>query len=855
MFATDLREVLTVDPQLVGGISVCVALILLAFFVIFHNQRAAINRRFGVMVLTSAGWMTAISVALAAKNPLHTIVLGRLGFAFASAIPFSLIWMVDALSDSRHNRRSRLIFPGVLSLGFLLVSFSPLIVSGAIPGLPRANFTYGPAYRLFGAYFLLSFGFGLYTLRKTIQSTSGLQRLQLRYLLLSISLTAAGAITTNLLIPLIWRTSRYSAFAPYFCFFFFSFFAHAIIRYRLMDIRVAIRNGAVYICAILISASLFLVAAEIIQRLFGYSPDHVPPAQALLIALTLAIFFHPLKTLVQRSLNSYLYRETYNYQRTLRNASRRLSTILELRPLLDYLTDAIEITFKVEGVTVYLRDPSGWTFTAGTSQNRGPQWHRTPTQVVISNTSPLVTYLQSHRTTLVQEEAYHSPDEGLRAAARILHDLGGDIALPLAGDHTLLGLLIVGPKRSGDPYFADDIDLLETLVGQAAIATKNAQLYGEVVLVNEYVDNILSTMESGLIAVNADGAISLFNPAAERLTGIQRSDTHGLSFRSLPIALASPLQSTLEHRAPRSQFETSLQGTHGTTIPLVCSTAILTHKGSATHGALIVFSDLTRLKDLEREKRRAERLASFGALASGVAHEIKNPLVAIRTFAELLPERFTDTDFREDFAKVVVREIDRIDDLVGRLRGIAGTAPQQVGSVDIREPITDTLRLLRAQLEQTRTTAFCDFKDLQPFVAVEETQLKQLFLNMFLNAIEAMVRGGDLTVHVYRRNPPNAQWVTVSVSDTGPGIPDAVKGNVFEPFFTTKPRGSGLGLAVCRAIADANRGTIRAENRTDRSGATVTVEFPAASDPAILAGKDASIPRTSLPMQASFRPY
>src|SRR5206468_653907 len=109
------------------------------------------------------------------------------------------------------------------------------------------------------------------------------------------------------------------------------------------------------------------------------------------------------------------------------------------------------------------------------------------------------------------------------------------------------------------------------------------------------------------------------------------------------------------------------------------------------------------LKDLEREKRRAERLASFGALASGVAHEIKNPLVAIRTFAELLPERFTDTDFREDFSKVVIKEIARIDDLVGRLRGIAATAPQQIGAIDIREPVSETLALLRAQLEQTHT--------------------------------------------------------------------------------------------------------------------------------------------------------
>lgn len=264
-------------------------------------------------------------------------------------------------------------------------------------------------------------------------------------------------------------------------------------------------------------------------------------------------------------------------------------------------------------------------------------------------------------------------------------------------------------------------------------------------------------------------------------------------------------------------------------LPLVCSTATLKNRDGSTHGALIVFSDLTRLKELEREKRRAQRLASFGAFASGVAHEIKNPLVAIRTFAELLPERFTDADFREDFSKVVIREIARIDDLVGRLRGIAAKAPQQVGTIDIREPIVDTIALLRAQLEQTRTAIHCEFQDSAPFVAVEEPQLKQLFLNLFLNAIEAMAPGGELTILLTRKELQSTAWIVAEVSDTGSGIPESVKTNIFEPFFTTKPRGSGLGLAICRGIADAHRGTIRAENNVNRPGTTIIVELPAAT--------------------------
>jgi signal transduction histidine kinase len=259
----------------------------------------------------------------------------------------------------------------------------------------------------------------------------------------------------------------------------------------------------------------------------------------------------------------------------------------------------------------------------------------------------------------------------------------------------------------------------------------------------------------------------------------------------------------------------------------VCSTSALRDERGSINGALVVFSDLSRVKALESEKRRAERLAAFGTLVSGIAHEIKNPLVAIKTFAELLPERFQETDFREDFAKVVITEIDRIDDLVARLRGLAIPSPQPGGgAVDLREPISDTLALLRAQLEQARITVTRDFQDEQPFIAADVPQLKQLFLNLFINAIEAMGRDGELTVRVTRRSAQESTWIVAEICDTGAGIPEAIRANIFNPFFTTKSRGSGLGLAICRGIVDAHRGTIRAEARSDRHGTAMIVEFP-----------------------------
>jgi signal transduction histidine kinase len=820
---------MTIDLELIGAIALCIAVTALALFVMLHNPTARVNRRFGVMAFVTGGWILAISLALAANDPETTVGLGRIGFAFASGIPLSLIWMVDSLSNARTwGRHLRLLIPGALCSAFVVVSLGPWIVSGANSGFPRANFLYGPAHRWFGIYFLLCFATGIFTLAKASSQASGTTRVQLRYLLLGISLTGAGAITTNLVIPVLWKTSRYSLLGPYFSLLFFSFSAHAIIRHRLMDIRVFIRKSAVYVSAIIASGIIFVLAAQPLARAAGYQHgDSVHPGTALVIALLLAIAFQPLKGRIQLYMNRYVYRESYDYQRTVREVTKSLSTILDLQSLLQYLTATIGNTLKVETVVVYIWDPSRRTFVPRLP-NESARRLNLSSIAELTESSPLLTFLRIEQRFLAREEADVDAAPALvRAAAQHLAALGGEIAFPLVNDSTVTGLMVFGPKRSGDPYFNEDIDLLSTLTSQAAVAMQNAQLYRQVVLANEYLDNILSTMESGVIAVDATGRVSRVNPAAERLTGLDSRFLAAASCADLPAMLALPLRETLADGKARPQFEIAIDRTIGP-LPLVCSTATLQSKDGTTEGALIVFSDLTRIKDLESEKRTAERLAAFGALASGIAHEIKNPLVAIRTFAELLPERFSDIDFREDFSKVVVREIDRIDNLVARLRGIATAPQQQLGSVDVRHPLSETLKLLRGQLEQTRTTVRNASEDTALFVTIDDAQLKQLFLNLFQNAIEAMGHDGEICIDISRKESAGATVVVIEISDTGPGISDSARNHIFEPFFTTKPTGSGLGLAICRSIVDAHRGSIRAQNNLNRPGTTIVVELPVA---------------------------
>lgn len=812
-----------------GLILLCLVNLSLAVLVIAHNRRAAVNKLFASFVIATVGWIASISLALSVEDAAQTILLGRLAFAFASAMPFTLLWMFQAFpTQVAAVPKSGVFISGIFCVALIFLSLSPWIVAGANPGLETPDLLHGPLYPVFVAYTLLCFALALFILWKKIQAAAGIKKLQLRYLLLGILIGGAGAIATNLLIPLVWKTSRYSVLGPYFSMIMVAFCAHAIIRYRLMDTRLVIRHGVVYLLAVATAAGVFVSLLLSITTFMSPHLRNLPLWVEVALALLVALFFQPLRRWIQTSLDRYVYREPYNYQRIIREASRAMVGMLDLKSLLNYVCEIIGRTVRPETVSIYIRNQDGSSFMRSAIRRFIDDSNTPEPEAIVPQHSALPDFLARTRTHFLRDEAATAvSDNPSQEALSHLSRFKGEMVLPILQEEQLTGFLIVGPKLSGDPYFLEDIDLLSTLTGQAAIAIKNAQLYQEVALVNEYVANIVATMESGVIAIGANGRITLFNPAAERMTGLDAKSVRLGPISHLPANLARALEGTLADGKPRIQPETMISDATGRLTPISYSTYVLRDQSGAALGAVAVFADLTSLKDLEAERRRAERLASFGALASGIAHEIKNPLVAIRTFAELLPERFTEEDFREDFSKVVTREIQRIDDLVARLRGLAAPTTHALAPLDLREPIEETLALLRAQLEQKRVRVRRLYDPTLPPVTGDPAQLKQLFLNLFMNALEAMESEGELTVQLQQRTRYGTSTISAKISDTGGGIPEALLGKIFDPFVTTKPRGSGLGLAICRRITDAHGATIRADNNADGRGCSITIVFPA----------------------------
>jgi PAS domain S-box-containing protein len=498
-----------------------------------------------------------------------------------------------------------------------------------------------------------------------------------------------------------------------------------------------------------------------------------------------------------------------------------LTGVLVLPNLLDFIGTTVMRSTGAEGAAIYLLESRG-------SRRVFSERREDADSFFAPEQAPpeLIEWLGFTKEPILADELIRETTVAAVKFCDQLAEINWSLVLPIVSDNNLIAAVAVGPKRSGDPFYPQDLDLLMTLANQAAVAIKNAQLYAAVVLANEYLENIVATIESGVIAIDAGGMITMFNRAAEHLTGLAADAMRVESITTLPACLAEPLMETVATGEARTQPEVELPTVAPSeggpaSRPVICTVSPVRDPAGAVLGAVAVFSDLTPLKELEVERRRAERLAYFQALAGGIAHEIKNPLVAIKTFAQLLPRRRGDARFLEEFGRIASRDIDRMQRLVDRLRTLSRPAGGPRAPIDLRAPMIEALELMQPTLDEKGLTTTARLGDTPCVVLGNHLELHELFLNLLLNAHDATPTGGAVEVELARADGQ----AILTVGDTGPGIAPELLERVFEPFFTTKPRGSGLGLAISAGIAQAHGARLRAHNRA-ANGAVFALEFP-----------------------------
>ncbi len=227
--------------------------------------------------------------------------------------------------------------------------------------------------------------------------------------------------------------------------------------------------------------------------------------------------------------------------------------------------------------------------------------------------------------------------------------------------------------------------------------------------------------------------------------------------------------------------------------------------------------------ELFSQLQRAERLAAAGIIAAGMAHEIRNPLVSIKTFVQLLPEKFNDPEFRQTFTQIASQEVDRINRLLEDFLNFARPAPMQKRKTNLSEIMEKSLFMLTNELSARKIMVQKEYLGDDIFVEGDEAQLQRVFSNLFLNSIQAMENGGRLTITV--STSPYKQRFFIKIIDTGKGVPSENLSRIFDPFFSTRTGGTGLGLAIAHNIVKEHGGEIEVQS-VPNNGTTFTLEFP-----------------------------
>ena len=339
--------------------------------------------------------------------------------------------------------------------------------------------------------------------------------------------------------------------------------------------------------------------------------------------------------------------------------------------------------------------------------------------------------------------------------------------------------------------------------------------------VQAFSDNLVENMPMGLVAMDRESRIIAFNQTAEFVLRKTAGEVIGQMAKDVLPEACRDLLRTLEVEKQIIAKEIDCSLTDGRTIPLEVIATVLEEEDGA-RGVVVLFRDITEIKQLKKEIAQSQRLASLGSLAAGVAHEIRNPLSSIKGFATYFKERYRDNPDDSQTADIMVQEVDRLNRVIGQLLDYARPMTMNRRETAIQTVIQHALRMIESQAREKGVVIQTELQADVAAVLIDPDRIKQVFLNLYLNAIGAMEGGGILSVALLSMTD---RRIRIEVRDTGVGIDPKDLDRIFDPYFTTKSSGTGLGLAIVQKIIEAHRGEIQVAS-TPGLGTTVSVILP-----------------------------
>jgi PAS domain S-box-containing protein len=595
--------------------------------------------------------------------------------------------------------------------------------------------------------------------------------------------------------------------------------AYAILRYRLMDVDVIFQEGYVYTLATLAVLSIFYGLIFTVSR-----AGELSGTAMVALILIAAFVFQPIRNWIQEQLDRYyFYKDRYDYRRTLIEFARELGSPTNLGEMLESVADRLIRTLGIRHVAFFVWDEGESRFRLELASNRrGRQTENVPYGLDMSflSASPAKPYLFFERTRNLLDVVSH---EMPVSARRSIAELELTYYLPCSARGRTIAYLGVSRTETGDFLSSEDVELLVTLSGYVGIAVDNSMLYQslarkveEYEKLKEFSENIVESINVGILAADLEDRVESWNSQIEKLTGISRERALGRKLSELlPLELCDKLADGVEN-----VYKFVLKPKD---VTLNIAIAPLISREGAQIGRLIIFDDVTDRAELERRLMQADKLSSIGLLAAGVAHEVNTPLAVISTYAQMLAKQISGDEQKAPLLEKIAKQTFRASEIVNSLLNFSRTSPTEFVGVDLNKVVRETLALMEHQMTKSGVTATLILDETLPRIKGNPGKLQQVFLNLFLNARDAMERGGVLALKTWAHDGR----VLVTVADSGAGIARENLEKIFDPFFTTKgaKKGTGLGLSVSYGIVREHGGNIEVSSEIG-AGTRFELSFP-----------------------------
>src|SRR5580700_10033192 len=732
---------------------------------------------------------------------------------------FALVFQGRPSTDRKSLLKIAAIYtiPAALLTVHVLTAFNAL---GFVPSIRSRVVLEQIEYSFLGAYFLAA---GLVFYLSYRRTRSGVLRQQLKWLTGG-TLVGSLPFTVFYVLPYLvdpqsrsWmQYSTISLVLIPLC------FAYAIIRYRLMDVDIIFKRGLAYTAATAAVASVYFSLVALIAEIFHAKTSG--PVAGMIAIVIAAFLFQPFREWIQSRLDRFFYRDRLDYRRTLIEFGRTLTHEVRFDPMLGSVMDRISQTLLVDRLAIFVEDAAQ------------PGRMRLARSMGVRLSEPQdLSFLEPARPEFARGALFFESPRAARdvgeSVRRTLEQLDLNYFVPCRIREHTVAVLGLGKTVDGDFLSSEDVELVETIAGYVAVALDNAQLYSsleqkasEIVRLKDFSENIVESLNVGVLAVDLNGIVESWNTRMEQLFGVSRQDALGQSLSAiLPVELAAEIATRGDEEQISGIYKHRLQH-QGLALTVNISITPLVSKSGERIGRLLLFDDVTHRERMAEQMTQTEKLTSLGLLAAGVAHEVNTPLAVISNYIQMLARQLPESDPKQGIIEKIVKQTFRASEIVNNLLNFSRTGAPEAVDIDVNRVVEETLSLVSHPLKTSQIQVVKHLGETLPAVRGSANKLQQVFLNLFLNARDAMPAGGMLEVRTGAHNGS----VEVEIADTGAGISREHIHRIFDPFFTTKAngRGTGLGLSVSYGIIKEHSGKIDVRS-TPGKGTSFHVEFPA----------------------------